>query len=71
MTWRIAPEVLRAAWLGFAPLAAWVVCLAIVVVAGKAEKRRLLKLLLWILPVFLLCTAWVLFLVVMYSSSPF
>ena len=70
MALRIAPEILRVSWPGFLPLAAWVFCLLIVVVAGKAERRRLLRLLLWMLPVFLLYTALVLFGVVMLSSYP-
>ena len=42
----------------FVPLGMWICGFLLVVALGKAEKRRLLKILLWTLPVFLLPAAW-------------
>jgi len=49
-------QVLRASWTGFLPLPSWVCGFLLVIFRGGAQKRRLSKLLLWILPVFLVQT---------------
>lgn len=66
----INPNILRMAWPGLLPIATWILCVLIVAIFGKAAKRRLLKLLLWLFPAFLLQTAYVVYGVLMLSNNP-
>jgi hypothetical protein len=66
----ISVRVLRAFWLGFLPLGSWVCGFLLVILLGKAEKRRLGKILAWSLPIVLLPPAVALFLVVIVSNNP-
>jgi hypothetical protein len=52
------------------PLACWVGCFLLVTVRGGAEKRRLRRLLLWLLPVFLLQAGYVVYVVMILSNAP-
>jgi hypothetical protein len=64
-------SVIRAAWLGLVPLAMWICGFLLVALWGKSDKSRLLKMLLWALPVFLIPTAWALYIMVTVSRNAF
>jgi cytochrome c-type biogenesis protein CcmH/NrfF len=61
-------RVLRVAWPGFLPPAAWIAAFLIVALFGKTGRRQLCKVLLWILPVFVVWTGWVMWIVVGMSN---
>ncbi len=69
MSLEINPQVVRALWFNFLPILAWIFAFLLVIFAGKRDKRKLLKVLLWISPAFFLWTALVAFYVVMLSNS--
>lgn len=66
----ISPPVLRLLWPGFVPLGMWLCCLLLVICWGRAERRRLVRILLWCLPVFLILTALVAVIGVVLSRYP-
>ncbi len=49
------------------PFGMWICGFLLVVTLGTAAKRRLLKILLWTLPVFLLPAAWSVYVMVVIS----
>jgi hypothetical protein len=62
MPLEISYQIFRASWMDFVPPVSWAVGFLLVIVLGRAETRRVRKLLLWVLPVFLLWTGFVVFL---------
>lgn len=67
MTLGIDYQVLRVAWPALVPLGMWICCFPVIVLWGKAEKRKLVKIFLWALSVFLTQAAWALW--IMYDLS--
>jgi hypothetical protein len=65
----MSAQVLRATWFIFLPLAMWLCGILLAVVFGKAERRRLRRVLLWGSPIILLQTALALFFVVILSKG--
>jgi hypothetical protein len=63
-------QVLRASWLAFLPLTSWVCGFIMISFWGKAERRRLLKIMLWALPLFLFQFMWALYIMVTVSKHP-
>jgi hypothetical protein len=63
----IDPQVFRAMWPGLAPFGARVCGLLLVVIWGKAERRRLLKIIFWALPAFSIWTAYIVYTMVIVS----
>jgi hypothetical protein len=70
MSLEVNAQVVRYFWPGFLPLGFWICGFLLVVFVGKTERRKLCRILLWVLPVFLLQTAWVMWIVMTVSKSP-
>jgi hypothetical protein len=66
----ISPQVLRAFWPGFALPVAWIWGLLIFLLLGKGDRRKLCIIWLRVLPVFVVCTAYILWIVWLLSNHP-